>query len=372
MVVAGEFSGDNHAFALLSELQKTYSVELFGTGGPRLASLGQKQLATVQEMAVIGFVGAIKKIPFLMKLAKNIGKTIESEKPDAILLVDYTGYNLRLAKKLAKYNIPIIQFVSPQFWIWQYSRVYTLRDYVDLVLCILPFEEAQLRNEGVNAVYIGNPVVEHLSTKYENKESFKNHYNIADDELIIGLVPGSRPKEIKILMPVFAKALEVFGSQHKCKFILAKADNISENDIKCWLEKAHNVEIVSGITPDVMKYSDLLWICSGTATLEAAILGTPMIIMYDAPAVDVFLIKLMTNLRMIGMPNIISGKYIVPELLKEECNPESLVKKADEMIAKLDSYRLSLKPISKMFTGKTPIKTAANEIIKLIKSAKAE
>ena len=368
LIVAGEASGDVHAANIVRELKKTCELEISGSGGPRLAAEGQRQLCTVQEMAAIGFDQAIRKIPMLLRLAKSFEREIAANKPDLILTVDYTGFNLRLGKRLHKYGIPIVQFVSPQFWIWHYSRVKSLRKYFSKVLCILPFEEEMLKKEGVNGVYIGNPVTDGLHFKYINKDDFYTAHNLDPAKLTIGLVPGSRRNEIKLLMPVIIEAAKRVNIS-EVQFVLARADSVPEETLLSHIPEGLKVDILVGETHDIMKYSDILWICSGTATLEAAVIGTAMIILYKSSAFNVFIIKLLTSLRMIGMPNIISGRYVVPEVIGRDCTPENLVKKHYEMLPVLDGYRRDLAHISEMFAGRTPIKTAADEILKSINTA---
>ncbi|MDR0454185.1 MAG: lipid-A-disaccharide synthase [Deferribacteraceae bacterium] len=364
LIVAGEPSGDVHAANLAEEFLKTQPVELYGTGGQRLLALGQNQICDVSDMAVIGFDAVIRKIPFLLSLAKKIEKQIVTARPDAIILVDYAGFNLRLAKRLRKYNIPIIDLVAPQVWIWRYSRVKILAKYFDKTLCILPFEEDILRKEGVNAVYIGNPVTEKLAPKYKNREEFCRAYGINAAQPVIGLVPGSRPKEIEMLMPVMTAAAKDW--KNDAQYILAKADSVKSEALEPYLKMKSDIKVAEGETADVMRYSDLLWICSGTATLEAAIIGTPMIILYNASRFNVILIKMFTSLRMIGMPNIITGREIAPELLENRCNAEELKKTSDILFENREEYKKRLIPIGEMFAGYAPMKTAAEEILNIL------
>jgi lipid-A-disaccharide synthase len=346
------------------ELQaEGHEVSLYGTGGPNLLALGQVQYSTVADMMVIGFDKAILKIPMLMRLAKQLEKAIYELKPDLILTVDYNGFNLRFAKRLKNCPIPIVQFVSPQYWVWQYSRAYTLRDYFDKVLCILPFEEKQLRDIGVNAVYIGNPVVDNIKYKHVDKASFFAAHGLQQGKLTIGLVPGSRPVEVGYMLPVMAEAARRLGNT--AQFVLAKADVISTELLESHTHGL-DVKIIAGETHDIMANSDILWICSGTATLEAGIIGTPMIIMYNSSPFNLFVIGRLTKLRMFGLPNIIAGRYVLPELLRKTLTPEILLEKHTDMIGRLGEVHESLKYLNDMFGGMNPIRNAAGEILKTI------
>jgi len=365
LIVTGEPSGDTLAANLTTEFCKLCSLEIYGTGGPKLLALGQNQICDVNDMAIIGFDAVICKIPFLLKLANRIEGEVQSVCPDGIILVDYAGFNLRLAKRLKKYRIPIICLVAPQVWIWHYSRVKSLAKYFDKVLCIFPFEEELLRKEGINAVYIGHPVTERLAPKYKNREEFCLANGINSALPVIGLLPGSRRKEIEILMPIMTAAARDWRG--KAKYILAKSDSVKNEMLTPYLKTAIGITVINGETADVMRYSDLLWVCSGTATLEAAIIGTPMIILYNSSRFNVILAKMLTTLRMIGLPNIIAGREIMPELLEKRCNAEDLKKTSDLLFENLQEYRKRLIPIGKMFAGYTPMKTAAEEIFKSIR-----
>ncbi|MDR2884790.1 MAG: lipid-A-disaccharide synthase [Deferribacteraceae bacterium] len=377
-IIAGEPSGDVHAANLVKEIQsqlesagQSSAVELYGTGGPNLLQLGQLRLSDVQSMAVIGFDAAIKKIPFLLDLSKRLKAQIDLVNPDAIILVDYSGFNLRFAKMLHKSGntAPVIELVAPQVWIWHYSRVKTLAKCFQKVLCILPFEEKLLRDEGVNAVYIGNPVTDNIKFRHVSKESFAASYSLDPAREIIGLIPGSRPREVASLMPVMMEALRKLKSEggKLPQFVLAQADAVTDELLAQYLDKTLDITVIKGATPEVMKFSSLLWICSGTATLEAAIIGTPMIIMYQTSRFNEIIAKLITSRRIIGLPNIVAGdKLIVPELLSKDCNGENLAKTHKEMMPNLAQYRTALQTIGELFAGQEPMKNAAREVLATI------
>jgi lipid-A-disaccharide synthase len=375
-VIAGEPSGDIHAAGLVKEIMNlipSCDILLTGTGGAALSKLGQIQLATVSELAVIGFIGAIKKLPFFLKLSKRLEDHIAQARPDAILLVDYTGFNLRFAKRVKKYNIPIIQFAAPQVWIWHYSRVKTLAKYFDKVLCLLPFEEPLLKKEGVNAVYIGHPAALGLNAALPtDRDEFCRRFSLTPSKPIIALAPGSRPREINYLMPVIVSAAKILKDEgFEANYILAQANSISRELIESYIPKDFNITlaIVSGETPTVFTHADIIWICSGTATLEAGIIGTPMLILYKAPALDVLIIKALTKLRMIGLPNIILGREIAPEVKGGECTPKNLAEKTKEVLNNSGQYRQALAPLKDMFANRSALKNGASEVLELIKPA---
>lgn len=370
-IIAGEASGDVHGANLAKELLKLYSeASFYGTGGVNLKALGQKQYFTDRDMAIIGFVEVFKKLPFIFKMFSTIEKAIVAEKPDAVILIDYPGFNLRLAKKLKKYNIPVIYFVAPQFWVWHYSRIFTLKNYCDMVISIFPFEMPYFEKEGVNAYYVGNPIIDNFKFRFENKEEFLKETSFKGDRKIIGILPGSRKKEINLLMPAFMDAALEYDN---IDFVISKADNIDKDLLMSYVKEKSNIKVLEKAQYDIMKYSDFIWACSGTVTLETAVMERPMIIVYSASKINVFLAKKLSNLRTIGLPNIMAGYEFLPEV---HCIGEGSAKKEliitayNKALDNLDNIKSELAKISQQFIGKTPSKTAAKLIYDLLENKK--
>lgn len=370
-IIAGEASGDVHGANLAKELLKLYpKASFYGTGGVNLKALGQKQYFTDRDMAIIGFVEVFKKLPFIFKMFSTIEKAIVAEKPDAVILIDYPGFNLRLAKKLKKYNIPVIYFVAPQFWVWHYSRIFTLKNYCDMVISIFPFEMPYFEKEGVNAYYVGNPIIDNFKFRFENKEEFLKETSFKGDRKIIGILPGSRKKEINLLMPAFMDAALEYDN---IDFVISKADNIDKDLLMSYVKEKSNIKVLEKAQYDIMKYSDFIWACSGTVTLETAVMERPMIIVYSASKINVFLAKKLSNLRTIGLPNIMAGYEFLPEV---HCIGEGSAKKEliitayNKALDNLDNIKSELAKISQQFIGKTPSKTAAKLIYDLLENKK--
>lgn len=361
-MIAGEASGDVHGYNLALELNKLWpGLELSGTGGEKLRSLGQKQLFTDKDMAIIGFDGVIKKLPFIFRMFREVEKAVREEKPDAVILVDYPGFNLRMAKRLKKYGIPVIYFIAPQFWVWNYKRIFTLRDYCDLTVSIFPFETEALTKEKVNSVYVGNPVIDNVRFAYNNKEKFLKSAGLLPDKPVIGILPGSRLHEIANLMPAFAGASEKYSGEFQ--FIASRAESIPED----YMEKySGGLRFLPGAQYDIMKYSDFIWACSGTVTLETAIMKKPMIIVYRSSGFNLFLARRLTRLRMAGLPNIMSGYELLPEAIGREITPEDIIRCTEKAFSNLGGIKNGLEKISSQFTGMTPSKTAAAEIYSLL------
>lgn len=366
-IIAGEASGDVHGANLAKELLKLYpEASLYGTGGINLKSLGQKQYFTDRDMAIIGFVEVFKKLPFIFKMFSTIEKAIVEEKPDAVILIDYPGFNLRLAKKLKKYNIPVIYFVAPQFWVWHYSRIFTLKNYCNMVISIFPFEMPYFEKEGVNAYYVGNPIIDNFKFRFENKEEFLKETSFKGDRKIIGILPGSRKKEIKLLMPAFIDAALAYDN---VDFVISKADNIDKDFLMSYVLDKPNIKVLEKAQYDIMKYSDFIWACSGTVTLETAVMERPMIIAYSASKINVFLAKKLSNLRTIGLPNIMAGYEFLPEVHcigEGSAKKEMIINAYNKALENIDNIKSELAKISQQFLGKTPSKTAAELIYNLL------
>jgi lipid-A-disaccharide synthase len=346
-IIAGEQSGDNHAANLLKELSKHYNLELYGTGGARLRELGQKQYYDINDLSVIGIDGIIKKLPFLFKVRDHL-----------LILVDYPGFNLRFAKKLEGMGVKVIFFIAPQVWAWDYKRVKTIRKCVDLLLCILPFEEELFRKEKINAHFIGNPVVDHLKYKYDSRDEFLTAAGLDPNKTTIGLLPGSRLKEVESLLPVMLTAAD--NLEDKYQFIVSKAESINVDTIAKIL-KNRNYRVAE-LTNDIMKHSDLVWVCSGTASLETAVSGTPMIIMYKVGRLTAFLGHLLVRIKFIGLPNVIAGKAIVPEAVQDDVNPLKLIEYTEKVFEYYDKVQSDVDKVGNLFKGLNPSEKGAKII----------
>lgn len=357
-ILAAEKSADSHAADLVRALSKRFDLTLTGTGGADLKRLGQKQLYDINDLSVIGLDEAIKKLRFLFKVRDRLLKELKENRPDAVVLVDYPGFNLRFAAEVKKLGIPVIYFISPTFWAWNYKRVYKLRDYCDLVLCIYPFEEDILIKERVNAKYVGNPIKRQIDFKCENRDEFLAKGGFKDDAKIIGLLPGSRKREIESLLPVMLSAAEAMPEY---EYVLGAAEGVHEDYIKEKI-KGTKVRLASNLTHDIMKYSDILWVCSGTATLESAIIGTPLILLYKISFLTYNIGRFVYRLDHIGMPNIIMKKAVIPELIQSDVTPFNLMKFTDKVIAESKTVREDLKKVGDFFPDRDFSESAAEEI----------
>jgi len=360
-LIAGEESGDIHGSNLIRQLQKLTDVSLYGTGGSRLKSIGQEQYFDINQMTIIGLDEILKKSPLIFNMFKTLKSKLIDVKPDLVILVDYPGFNLRFAKIAKKLGVKVVYYIAPQVWAWHYSRVKKIRKYVDFVLCILPFEENLFKKEGINAKYIGNPIIDNIKIKYKSKVEFKKTFGL-EKKITIGILPGSRSKEINNLMPEIIKGYEKLKDNYD--FVLAKAANVEESLIERYTANT-SIKVLRGLNYDVMKYSDLLWICSGTATLEAAVLQTPMILLYKVGKITEFLGRILIKTNFIGLPNIIADKEIIPELIQGEMNSDNILHHTNEILKNETNIKDDLRQLSNYFLNLNPSEKAAKEIYSL-------
>jgi lipid-A-disaccharide synthase len=339
-------------------------VQIFGTGGENLKRLGQVQYFKVEDLEIIGLDGLIKKSFFIFRVFLFLKNKLREIKPDVVLLVDYPGFNLKFAKVAKMSGFKVIYYIPPQVWAWHWKRVKKLREFTDLVLSILPFEEALLKSEGINAKYVGNPALNRLKFYFEERLDFLEHLKLSKDSKIIGVLPGSRKREINSLMPVIAKAANKLSN---FTFLIAKADTIEKSLIESHIKNLSNVKVIEELTYDIMKHSELLWVCSGTATLEAALMRRPMIILYKVSKVTYFLAKYFVTVKYIGLPNIILDGKFIPELLQGDCNDRNLVKTTMEMLENRDYFETTLRKITALFSHKDSSLISAQEIYSHIK-----
>ncbi|RXK88736.1 lipid-A-disaccharide synthase [Chlorobaculum sp. 24CR] len=337
-VLAGEVSGDLHAAGPVSTLlEEAPGTKVFGVGGRKLAELGAELLYTTDQMSIMGFVEVLKQAAFLRKVIGELKAAILREKPDAALLVDYPGMNLHLAAFLKKQGIPVIYYISPQVWAWKERRVEKIRACVDRLLVIFDFEVDFYRRHGIEAEFVGNPVVEELAElKFAPKPEFLARTGIDSDARIVGLLPGSRKQEIEKIFPEMLGAAKRIREQTKTVFLLGRSPHIDPALYERHICEA-GVEPLDCTSYELMQYSDLELVTSGTATLESLCFAVPMVVLYKTSPLNYFIGKRLVKLSNIALANIVacgllSEKQVVPELIQHEANAETISRKALEIL----------------------------------------
>lgn len=317
LIIAGELSGDVQGGKLVVAIKKlSPDVKISGIGGDNMEAAGMELLHHIREMSFLGFSEIIKHLPFIRKLMNELTEWIETNHPETVILIDYPGFNLRLAKKAKNLGCRIVYYISPQIWAWGAGRIKKISRLVDHMIVVFPFEEELYKAAGVRVDFVGHPILEGLNGRYSREEFFENH-NLKLDSHLIGLLPGSRAQEVENL---YLQMVEAVGLMKKelpdIQTVTGISPTLNENmysNIETSKDLVHSHDIY-----DVMHHSDMLFVASGSATLESACLGTPMIIVYRVSPISWFLGKLLVKLKNIGLVNIVAGEKIVPEILQSE------------------------------------------------------
>lgn len=330
MIVAGEASGDMHGASLVREMQKMDpSLNFYGIGGSKLQEAGVKLLANASEMAVVGLTEVIAKLGRFIAVMNLMKKSLDDVKPDLVILIDYAGFNLRLAKAAHKRGIKVFYYISPQVWASRPGRIQQIKKFVNKMAVILPFEVDTYARKGFTVEYVGHPLLDLVKTEYSRLESRKK-FGLVKNITTIGLLPGSRTSEVVKLLPEMLKAAEIMAQKTPdIQFVLPLADTLNEKNVADIISgSAIKVNIIKGRTYDVISSTDLAIVASGTATLETALLGIPMIIVYKISPLTYFIGKMIITVKNIGIVNIIAGKTVVPELIQNEANASRIAYEA--------------------------------------------
>ena len=351
MIIAGEASGDMRAAGLAIALKKLEpSIRLNGIGGTYMREAGVECFTDITELAVIGIAEVIKNFSRIKKVFEQTLKQIDATKPDAVVLVDYPGFNLRLAREIKKRGIKIIYYISPQVWAWREKRVIKIKELVDRMIVLFPFEQAIYSKYGMKVDYVGHPLVDEIIVHKNQTEVLKS-IGLSVSKTTIGLMPGSRAKEVERHLPCMLEAAQIlFKNNQDRQFILLKASSIplkliesivnsqkvchceeqsNESIVKCHCEEQRDeaisnkkfpLKIYDGPTYDGINAMDTAIVASGTATLETALLKKPMVIIYKTSWLTYAFAKAVIKIPFIGLVNIVAGKKVAEELIQNDAN----------------------------------------------------
>jgi lipid-A-disaccharide synthase len=331
MIVAGEASGDRHAAKLVNALRETEvhaQCEFFGAAGPRMRDAGVEPIVLSDRLSIVGIAEIGRALPMFLRAAKDLKKAAIDRKPDAVILVDFPDFNLKLAKSLKKQGFTVIYYISPQLWAWRKYRISIIKRYVDLLLTILPFEKQWYEEQGVTHVeYVGSPLAREVVAG-ASKVEFCESQGLDPSRPIVALLPGSRHKEIVRILPVMIDAAKILAEEVSgVQYVIAAADEGSAVDIAGILalsERPVNFNVIGSRTYDLLAAADVAAVTSGTATLEAGIIGTPMAIVYKTSRLNYKLLEPMINVPHYGLINLIAGERVAIELIQDDLTPESL------------------------------------------------
>jgi lipid-A-disaccharide synthase len=326
MIVAGETSGDLHGSNLVRAMHRIApGLQFRGIGGRRMQEAGVELMAHAADMAVVGLTEVIMKLNLIRRVLNLMKSSLRASRPDLLILIDYPDFNLMLGKAAKACGVRVFYYISPQVWAWRRGRINKIRAIVDKMAVILPFEEPLYRDADVDATYVGHPLLDTVTTKYSRQEALEK-FGLQEGATTVGLLPGSRDTEIARLLPVMMNAAEILIKKlPRLQFILPLAETLERAFAENILGRSPvPVRIIEHDTYDAIYLSDIVIVASGTATLEAALLGKPMVIVYKVSPVSYYIGKKIVTVEHIGLANIIAGKTIVPELIQDEANPERI------------------------------------------------
>ena len=333
-VLAGEVSGDMHAAGVIAQLLKARpDISVFGIGGEKLRSLGADLLYDASQTSIMGFIDVLKHSGFLRQVIRDLKEAVRREKPMAAFLIDYPGMNLLMARFFHELGIPVIYYISPQVWAWKEGRVKAIRRDVDRLLVIFNFEVEFFRRHDIDAEFVGHPVIEQLAElSLPSKESFLKKHNIATDVRLVGLLPGSRPQEIAHILPEMLKAARLLSREYNIVFLFGRSPHLDDTIFQA-LSHYRDLSIITCSAYEVMQFSDLALVTSGTATLESLCFGVPMIVIYKTGMFNYLIGRLIIKLKNISLANIVakglgSSERVVPELIQHEANGAEIYRQA--------------------------------------------
>ena len=329
VVIAGEESGDLHAAEFIHTLKnRNPNLKITGIGGQHMQTAGAELISDLARHAVTGVVEVLRHIRLFYRGFRQIKAHLKATKPDLLVLVDYPGFNLRLLKYVKTHlNLKIIYYISPQIWAWKPKRIRLIQNYVDHMAVILPFEKDLYQKAQVPVSFVGHPLVNKVPSNI-NQTALQSTLNIPQGPRIVALLPGSRRNEVQHLMPVLkAMATILHQAQPNLHFVIPIAPSLNQQLIQAYLhDVSFSYSLIAGHAIDTMSCSDVVVVASGTASLECALLGKPMCIIYKAPWFTYYVATKLMRVKFLGLCNLLQNKMIVPEFLQYDCNAPELAR----------------------------------------------
>ena len=327
MIVAGEASGDKHGaklVAALRELRPDVAWEFFGGGGDEMRARGVETIVDAREVAIIGVFEVASKLTRFLTAFRRLRDAARSRRPQLVLLIDWPEFNLRLARRLRRDGQRVVYYISPQIWAWRSYRIRAIKRDIERMLVILPFERDYYARAGVNVDYVGHPLLDSVRVT-TTRDQFCAQHRLDPSRPVVAFLAGSRRSELRFILPPMLDAARKLASMRPgLQFLLPLAPTLSCAEVESTTAVPSSVHLVEGDTYNAMAAADLAVVASGTATLEAAIIGTPLIVVYRASAFNWRIFWPLINVPFVGLPNLIAGREIVPELLQDEVNADRL------------------------------------------------
>jgi lipid-A-disaccharide synthase len=369
LVSAGEASGDFYAAELVAELQRRQPEwKFFGCAGPKLRAAGVEPVIRTEDLAVAGLVEVLYHLPRIWKRYKQLIAAAKSRKPDLAILTDSPDFHFRVAKALKKLGVPVVYLVAPQVWAWRQGRVKTMRRMIDRLLCIFPFEEAFFREHNVPVTYIGHPLASRVRASLTRDQFFRKH-NIPFDRPLIAVLPGSRRGEALRHLNELKKAAKLLETDRKLTFILPASSTCGA----AFFEKplaGSAIRVIDGESWDAMAHCDVALAASGTVTVEAALLGTPMVTFYRVTALSWMIGRMLVNVPFYSMVNLIAERKIVPELMQGQMTGERIAAETIRLLddaAECDKMKEELARVAALLAvDRDPMVRAADEVERVL------
>ncbi len=379
LISAGEASGDMYAARLATALKQRLDVALFGMGGPQMRAAGVEIITDYSEVSVVGITEVLKRLPSLIRAMRHLLDEAEYRKPPLAILTDFPGFHLRLARKLRHKGIRNVYYICPQFWAWRPWRVNLVRRRFAHALCIFPFEEQFYADARVPVKFIGHPLVGNVKATL-SREFFCKKYGLLEGEPIITILPGSRRGEIAHLLPVLVEALaEIRQTQPgPPQMVVAVAHGLDVPQLKTKFPSGWQVGFIEDDTYNALAAADLAIVSSGTATVETALLGKPMIVVYRLSPLTARLAKPLVRTKFFSMVNLIAGRAVVPELIQDDFTPKRLAEETEKLLstskegrARVETMTRGLEEVRRLLGPPGAVERAADEIVRLLTPAKS-
>ena len=340
MIIAGEISGDLHGASLIKELKNLdQEINVYGIGGDKMKAAGMQLSYHINRMAFLGFVEVIRHLPFIKKVQRELLNLVKNMKIDTVVLIDYPGFNLSIAKKLKRINVKILYYISPQIWAWGSGRIRKIKKLVNKMLVVFPFEEKLYNNNNVNVEFVGHPLLEKLKHyNFLTKDKLFEKYGLDKKKEILLILPGSREQEVKHIFPEAIKAAVKLAKEFNLQVVTACSSNIDEK-IFTEITAEKEFKIIKNNTYNLLKHSGFGIVKSGTSTLEAGLFQLPMVIVYKTSSLTYWIGRSLVKVDLIGMPNIISGEKVVPELIQNQVSEEIVYKESKKILSDKNLYQ---------------------------------
>jgi lipid-A-disaccharide synthase len=376
LLSAGEASGDMYAARLATALKERADVALFGMGGPQMRAAGVETIVDYSEVSVVGITEVLKQLPSLRRAMGRLVGEAERRRPPLAILTDFPGFHLRLARKLTPLGIRNIYYICPQFWAWRPWRANLVRRRFAKALCIFPFEEKFYRDAAVNVEFIGHPLVGNVAASMSRAE-FCGKYELDAGKPVVTILPGSRSGEIAHLGPVLGEALRLLrASFPDIQAVIAVAPGVRRANLEAYFPSGDAVRFVEGGTYNALAAADVAIVSSGTATVEAALLGKPMVVIYKLSPMTARLAKPLVRTKFFSMVNLIAGHAVVPELIQDDFTAErvasesaSLLSASKEGVAKREEMQRGLAEVTRLLGPPGAVERAADAIVAELRGA---